>query len=319
MPPYLSKHTDKGQKADTLPVNRWIIIAGVVLLMALSTLSSVDRHAADNYDSLFQRAFVTFALARTLNGVISAVQGTEVALTPAGVGVTLTPGQVLDPVNDLIERFSWIMLGATVSLGVQQVLLDIGQWWPVKILVVFLGGVWLWLRLTRHQKATTRRIVLQAFIVLLFVRFAVPVALITNEKLFALFLEPRYEQSTQIIEAAGADIEKAGTEPLDEGAKTELEDSSLMESIQRAMDSTRESMDIKNRVNTIKERASELIEHIIQLSVVFVLQTAILPVAFLWLFLQCLKFQIISNHLSFNILYYINHIILSPSFYLNVF
>jgi hypothetical protein len=29
-----------------------------------------------------------------------------------------------------------------------------------------------------------------------------------------------------------------------------------------------------------------VIEHLIQLSVVFVLQTAILPIAFLWLFLQ---------------------------------
>ena len=82
---------------------------------------------------MFERAFITFALARTLNGVISAVQGTKLALQPAGVGVTLTPGEVLDPVNDLIERFSWIMMAATLSLGVQQVLLEVAQWWGVRL------------------------------------------------------------------------------------------------------------------------------------------------------------------------------------------
>ena len=102
---------------------------GLVILLLLVAVLAVtpvlDQRAAQNYESLFQRALVTFALARTLNGVISAVQGTEVALQPAGVGVTLTPGELLDPVNDLVERFSWLMLGATVSLGVQQVLLEL--------------------------------------------------------------------------------------------------------------------------------------------------------------------------------------------------
>jgi hypothetical protein len=39
----------------------------------------------------------------------------------------------------------------------------------------------------------------------------------------------------------------------------------------------------------LKERAAEVVEHLIQLSVVFVLQTGILPIAFLWIFLQLLK------------------------------
>jgi hypothetical protein len=43
---------------------------------------------------------------------------------------------------------------------------------------------------------------------------------------------------------------------------------------------------LAERVAAIQARAGALIEHIIQLSVVFVLQTGLLPVAFLWLFLQ---------------------------------
>ena len=110
---------------------KWLITTLLVLIAGLALTPAVNQKATTDYELLFERAFVTFALARTLNGVISAVQGTEVALQPAGVGVTLTPGEILDPVNDLVERFSWIMLGATISLGIQNVLLDVSAWWDI--------------------------------------------------------------------------------------------------------------------------------------------------------------------------------------------
>mgnify|MGYP000169794809 FL=1 len=65
----------------------WLLAGVLLLVVAVSSLTSVDRYAEGEYESLFQRAFITFALARTLNGVISAVQGTELALQPWGYRV----------------------------------------------------------------------------------------------------------------------------------------------------------------------------------------------------------------------------------------
>ncbi|MEM1412901.1 MAG: hypothetical protein AAGH19_11140, partial [Pseudomonadota bacterium] len=45
---------------------RWLITAGLVLVAALAALPVLDQKAAQNYETLFQRAIVTFALARTL-------------------------------------------------------------------------------------------------------------------------------------------------------------------------------------------------------------------------------------------------------------
>ena len=81
---------------------KWTLSIALVLVAIMSVTPFMDQRAAADYETLFQRALVTFALARTINGVISVVQGTEVALQPAGVGVTLTPGEILDPVNDLV-------------------------------------------------------------------------------------------------------------------------------------------------------------------------------------------------------------------------
>ena len=50
-----------------------------------------------------------------------------------------------------------------------------------------------------------------------------------------------------------------------------------------------DALDFGERLEAIKQRASDLIRHLIQLAVVFVLQTGILPIAFLWIFLQLFK------------------------------
>jgi hypothetical protein len=277
--------------AGSLGPKQWLLAALLAVTLVLSSFSTIDRYAEDEYEILFERALITFALARTLNGVISAVQGTELALQPAGVGVTLTPGEVLDPVNDLIERFSWIMLGATLSLGVQQVLLDVGQWWGIRILVAALGLLWLWAYIVASQarqpgKAGFERTLFRVFIIVLFVRFAVPVAIIANEALYRAFLESRFVESTQVIESAGAEIKEMSETSAEE---SDMADASLLDTFGRALDSTWESLDLNRRVNNIKDRAAGLIEHLIQLSVVFILQTGILPIAFLWVFLQLFK------------------------------
>jgi len=269
--------------------NKWILSLLLLLVAALSVTPFIDNRATTDYDKVFQRAFVTFALARTLNGVISVLQGTEIALQPAGVGVTLTPGEILDPVNDLVERFSWIMMGATISLGVQNVLLDISAWWVVQALVCALAA-WLLIRVWYPgQGAQLNRVIFRrVFPLLLFIRFAVPVMLIANDFLYQQFLEARYEQSTGVVAEAGRELEQIQAEVKAESEK-EDGDTGMLDTLTRAWNNTVDAMDLSGKLARIKTRAAEVIEHLIQLSVVFVLQTALLPVAFLWLFTQAIK------------------------------
>lgn len=267
---------------------KWALSIALVLVAILSVTPFMDQRAAADYEQLFQRAFVTFALARTINGVISVVQGTEVALQPAGVGVTLTPGEILDPVNDLVERFSWIMLGATISLGVQNVLLDVSAFWAIQALLV-LVATWLLIRLwypgqgSDFYKALLKRV----FLLLLFIRFAVPVMLIVNDLLYQQFLESRYQQSTQVITEAGKDLEQLSAESNTNQAEDPA--AGMLDSIARAWSNTVDTVDLSGRLDRMQDRAGEVIEHMIQLSVVFILQTGLMPVAFLWIFLQVFK------------------------------
>ncbi len=272
----------------TKPINKWLLSLLLLLAGVISVTPFMDQRAAEDYEQLFQRAFVTFALARTINGVISVVQGTEVALQPAGVGVTLTPGEILDPVNDLVERFSWIMMGATISLGVQNVLLDVSAWWVIQGLVTALAA-WLLIRLWYPgQGSQLNRILFRrVFPLLLFIRFAVPVMLIANDLLYQEFLEQRFEQSTEIISEAGKEFEQIEAEANKES--TQDDDDGMLDSLTRAWSSTINSVDLSGRLQRMQAQAAVVIEHLIQLSVVFILQTALLPVVFLWFFTQVIK------------------------------
>ena len=95
----------------------------ITVAIALRDARAIERvrHA------IFGGAFA-FAMARGLNGVISVAQGTSVAIQPAGVGVMLAPGELLDPVNDLVEQFSTVMLFASASLGLQRLLIGMSGW-----------------------------------------------------------------------------------------------------------------------------------------------------------------------------------------------
>ena len=81
--------------------NQIIYLALSVLLIVLAFTRVLDGIGSERAEEALQRALATYAIARALNGVISVAQGTELAIEPAGIGVVLTPGEILDPVNDL--------------------------------------------------------------------------------------------------------------------------------------------------------------------------------------------------------------------------
>ncbi len=93
--------------------NWWTVFA--VLACGLAVSGVADRLGEHYASTAVTKAAATWAVARGLDSAISVAQGTELALEPGGVGVNLTVGEVLDPINDLVEQFSQVMLVATGS------------------------------------------------------------------------------------------------------------------------------------------------------------------------------------------------------------
>ena len=101
--------------SDPKYLQRLALVLAVLIMVVCSWLAPIDAAANKQVDAGLKRALISFTTARVLNAIISVAQGTEVAVQPAGVGVIFTPGQLLDPINDLVEQFSNLMLAASVA------------------------------------------------------------------------------------------------------------------------------------------------------------------------------------------------------------
>jgi hypothetical protein len=266
----------------------------IMLSVTLTLLIAISHHGAlDNagqsytYEG-FKRALITYGIARGLNAVISVAQGTEISVQPAGVGVVFTPGEILDPINDLIERFSWIMLASTTSLGIQRVLLQATAsatftWIVTVSMALFL--VVLWRRAA--VPGDLRHFIARIAIMLLILRFMIPVIAIANEGVYRAFLQPEYDASAAKLEVAADNIGQISVQAdIEQPAEQE---GSLLKKLEKTFDAATDNINIQKRMDSLRLAADDIAEHTINLIVVFALQTILFPLFFLWIGLQLVR------------------------------
>lgn len=207
-------------------------------------------------------------------------QGTELAVQPAGVGLTLTPGQVLDPVNQLVEQFSTLMLMATAAFGAQRVLIGIGAWWPLSLLIsaaVLAWAVLRWRGPGPGREQGPPRWLGRALVLLLLLRFTVPLVALGSEAAFRLFMQDEYRQGQATLLQSSSELAQAsGQLP---GAGTAPAEASLAERMRRWWG---QGPQIGARFEALKDEANRAVEQVVRLIVVFTLQTLVLPLLLGW-------------------------------------
>jgi len=254
-----------------LIARRALVAFTMAAVTACAWLAPLDAPAMRQVDAGLKRALVSFATARLLNAVISVAQGTEASVQPFGVGVTFTPGQILDPVNDLVEQFSHLMLAASVAFGIQKALISIGSYWPVSLALSAAALAWWWLHLRRARVPLWLS---RLLVILLMLRFAVPVVTLGSDLLWQKFLAADYAASQQLIDSATGQARQ-----LNPAVATAPDKRGLVESMK---DWLAKNGDVGKQVENLKHAAEQATEHIIKLIVIFVLQTLVIPLLLLW-------------------------------------
>jgi hypothetical protein len=252
----------------------------------------VDAKATAYVDAGLVRAGAAFATARTFNAIISVFEESELQLEPGGVGVSLALGEALDPANDLVERFSWVMLASLTSLGIQKVLIEITPFVSVQIILVLallalLAGLW---RPTTGKFDFSRlgRILLLCAILL---RFAVPVMAALNHQVYVVFLAERETRSIEALGQTRTTLEAQQIDRFAEDPQAVRQDAEpdtegwwnrTKSRVVETVDQGKKILDLQARLEVIKAAAVQLIDRVVDLIVVFVLSTMALPLLFLW-------------------------------------
>ena len=262
--------------------NLWYIVlgAGLVAMIVVSFARPIDRSGESQLDDAFTRALIGFGIARTLNGVISVAQGTEFAVQPAGIGVNFSPGEILDPVNDLVERFSWVMLAASTSLGIQQILLKASSWEGISYLFAGAAVFWFLIRLQSGGAAgRLATIASRILLAMVLIRFLIPVGALANDWVFQQFLQPKYEESSEQLASASERIREIAARSREQPEEAE----SIGQKIKMAYNSVTSKFDLTGMLDDYKAAAENVSEHAINMIVVFTLQTIIFPLLFLFI------------------------------------
>ncbi|HQW82465.1 MAG: hypothetical protein IPF83_03030 [Rhodanobacteraceae bacterium] len=259
-------------------------IAAIVLIVAvvLAWLGALDRVASRELDSAFKRSFATFAIARSLNGVISLIQDADVSLSPAGVGLTVSPGELLDPLNDLLEQFSTLAFTALTALGIQKFALQLSDSLLLNLLLSAAAGLWLaaqfWPRALALQPMAARLLVFALALRFLVPGFALATALVDHS-----LLTPEFEAAKAQLQLT-SEAAQAAAEPA-----TEMSPAGVGEQILRWWESAKAEMDVRERVERIRGIVENAAEPLVTLAVVFLLQAIVLPLTFLALGTQLLR------------------------------
>lgn len=251
---------------------RKIIVASLaILVIACSWLAPLDAPATRQVDALLKKALVSFAAARTLNSLISVAQGTEISAQPLGVGVTLTPGQALDPLNDVVEQFSALMLAASVAFGIQKVLISIGSYWLISLMLTGVVLGWAWLHHCQRQAPAWLS---RLLVILLMLRFAIPVVTLGTDVLSRKFLAADYETSQLMIDTSSGQVAKTNP-PAPSGSANQ----GIVDTMKNWFS---QSGDLKQRFDRLTGAVEREIEHILKIIVIFLLQTTVIPFLLLW-------------------------------------
>jgi hypothetical protein len=275
-----------------------MVMSGLLLILMMFSLFSgldvilektIDKSGEKYINDTLNKAIYTYGIARVANGIISVIQSTEVNAAPAGLGMTVGVGEGLDPVNDIIERFSVVMLISTSSLGIQKVLMEIGTWLGFKVLLslsllILLTGTWI----PEIKQLDLMRMGLNIGILAIVIRCCIPSIGAIGNLVDDLFLSHQYESSTQSLTRLNDDIRNTKLISGDK-VRPEAENSGYLEKLKSITNSDGIVSAINEKLATIKDKLADFIPLLIDLIAIFIIQTILLPIFVIWMLKKILE------------------------------
>lgn len=238
--------------------NRKLLFGVILVLITALSFSKVLDDYTDTYTSdAIVNAAITYATARGINAAVSIMQTTTLGFS-LGVSGSLTIGQILDPINDLIERFSSVMIVVLASLAGQKILLYVSSHIVFQILVAIFGG--LTILSIYGVRLLPASPLFKSFLVLVFMRFSLGFVVALNSGVDRMFLFEQYSHYESEVETINQNLPNA-----EEIVNNEID------------------------LDKFKQQVSESIDSFINLMVLYLMKSIIFPILFFYAFIVVIK------------------------------
>lgn len=215
----MTEIVNRGNSFSTRKVSLLILISAAIIL---SWSGVGDRYADTMINEAIIDAGLLYGSARAVNALVSVIQSIDFSLFTL---MTISPGEALDPVNDLVERFSSVMTVAIASLALQKILLYILEHNIFNIMLT-LSGVAAIASMIKPFKLTPH--IIKIFITLAVLRVSLSFIILANSSVDAIFLKPHEEADYNKLMALQSSLKDVagsieGSDQLDEISRLESE------------------------------------------------------------------------------------------------
>lgn len=266
--------------------NKWFKSVVILVIFAIAMSQFLEKTLVWNYqEDSITGAFTIYGIARALNAAISMLQGTDISVVVVSVSI----GELLDPINDLIERFSWIVMMAIASLGIQKVLLSVVVSKAANLLIGavvagYLAALWY------KPFAKYRSVSFKAICILFFIRFSLSMVFICNYALDVYYFSDQKNTAQAALVETQTVIEDNAVLAAENNAN---ESDSFLDKVKKTFSETKEGFSsVQNKVSDITGSVENSISSLLDLIVFYILQTVLLPIAFLFVFYKALRLML---------------------------
>lgn len=244
-------------------------IAYLVLLLVSSALLFIplESNIGQQLSDMLKVTLTVYAVLRGLNGVISMAQGTELSIEPMGVGVTLTPGELLDPLNDLIEQVSTVLLLASASIGVQKIVLSLTDIDLLRWLFVAIALVATLTLIFKKLSDAKQRVLIKVVLILSILRLMVP-AMVLTSSVMQTWLESERQQAISVLVSTEHEVRV-------------LNQSTSEQKSSSWFDNMSDKLQLTELFNNIKSKADEAVTAAISILAEFLLVFILIPLVFI--------------------------------------
>ena len=182
-----------------------VFIATILLVVLVSWIGVLDRASARYVNGTLGKATVTFGSARAINGVLSVAKSTTVSIPVVG-GLQVTPGELLEPIDDLVENYAAAMKLAMASLVIQRVMLSVVSATVFKVLLTLSG---LALVVGAMLKGTAPiNFLFRVFVSLTFLRFILVAAVLLNGIVNHAFIDRHRDEAVGRLNVLSGELNR---------------------------------------------------------------------------------------------------------------
>lgn len=265
-----------------LALRKFAVALGFMLLaVAMSWLGALDRTSSKYVDDALVQAFSAYTVARGVNAVVSVLQSVSVGGS-LGASFSVSPGEVLDPINDLVERYAAVMEFSIASLLTQKILIGITSSQVFNVLLSLSVAAFMLSVLANTRPLTG--VLFRTVLSLIFLRFAIVLAVLANSWVDAAFLRDGIDQNVAEMNGVSESVATRIAEPAQVQEPAEKEQG-LLDSFTSGVSglaAKAQGLMTQMDASAAKDALEASVPGMVDLMAVFILKTLLLPLLFLY-------------------------------------